>query len=178
MTTKTKIKIILCSIIWTLIIASTGDVITGYFLTRNATPYKIGTILNFPQHLQINSVRLLGPDEFDIARACYDNGLGELCLSDLWALGRIESYNNKNAINVNTNNTIDLGYFQISSIHNVSLSCKANFYCSAQFVIKRLIASGYLDQNGRVDALGLHHSSTPFLKERYINKLSNYLTLK
>ena len=176
MTTKTKIKIILCSIIWTLIIASTGDVITGYFLTRNATPYKIGTILNFPQHLQISSVRLLGPDEFDIARACYDNGLGELCLSDLWALGKQESNNNINATNINSNGTIDLGYYQVNTIWNLDLKCLANVYCSSVFVINNLKSKGYPDD--RIMALGKYHSKTPEIRDRYIKKLRTHLTLQ
>lgn len=113
----------------------------------------------------------------EIRKACYNNGLGELCVSDLWAIGKVESNNNNDIqANINTNSTTDLGYFRINSVHNLAVSCVTDVYCSADWVIKRLIKNGYLED--RLYALGTHNSKTPIIHARYLAKLTNYLTIK
>lgn len=48
---------------------------------------------------------------------------------------------NPNAFNINSNNTIDIGVWQINSIHiksgSITLQCAANYECATQWAIKK-----------------------------------------
>ncbi len=89
------------------------------------------------------------------------------CTKDLLAIGIVESNFNDNAVNRNTNGTMDGGTFQINSIHN--FSAYGNFAKEARWTIENLLRNGYLEN--RMRAIGRHHSFTRSLQLNYLVKI-------
>lgn len=98
----------------------------------------------------------------------------------LYSIASIESSLNADAINVNKNNSVDVGIMQINSIHQHELStlgikmdelfepCK-NIIVGA-WLLKRSIMSA----NGDVwKGVGRYHSATPELQKKYIKKVKH-----
>lgn len=95
---------------------------------------------------------------------------------DLLKIAFLESSFKETAVRVNKNGTIDLGMFQINSVH-WSTTCKAfdiftlegNAYCAAKLV--KLAKEGAREDDEHW--IGRYHSKTPSLKVAYANKVQS-----
>lgn len=96
----------------------------------------------------------------------------------LVAIGHVETNLNEDApIRYNTNNTIDVGPFQINSVHRDS-TCKeynvdslsGNTHCAAKLIRMH-------SRKSKTDPMWLarYHSKTPSKKKKYYKKLLKYL---
>ena len=169
----TKTKIIILSVVLTLLTILVVNVFIfqyNFWIRPSEPKFKMPELSS--ENIDM-TIYLYDEIITPIRRACYDNGYMEQCVSDLWAISEVESHNNIDAIRVNTNNTVDLGKFQINSIHKVELTCLTDHYCSADWVVNKLEQHGY--NIDRMNALGSYHSKTPSLKAIYIEKLERYL---
>jgi len=82
--------------------------------------------------IEVAEAQILAPELSIEEHICAATG-GENC-DVLINLARCESALNKDAYHVNTNNTVDLGLFQINSVHkDISSSEKLDVYASARW---------------------------------------------
>lgn len=94
---------------------------------------------------------------------------------DLVRIAYVESRYKTDAIRNNTNGTVDVGMFQVNSVH-WSTTCKGidvltlqgNAYCAAKILAKHA-------KHAETDAnwLGRYHSKTKALKLQYVEKLAS-----
>lgn len=175
---KNKKTIIAISLLLALATTLIGNEVITAVNTHNSVNIASLPLVMYDKStsVQVIEYKKVSHDIFEITRACYDKGYQELCVSDLWAIGKQESWNRINTIAINTNRTADLGYFGINTIHKLSLECLADIYCSANWVIEKLEQHGYNDN--RLDSIGKYHSKTPAIKAIYLAKISKYLTIK
>ena len=173
-----KTKLILISLIMAYIVIVISNGVIAIKSNANSVNIADLPVILYDKSTDIKllSYTKVSHDIFEITRACYDKGYAELCVSDLWAIGRQESYNKVNTVAINSNRTADLGYFGINTIHNVPLQTLSSVYLSANWVIQKLEAHGYNED--RLDSIGKYHSKTPTIKARYINNISRFLTIK
>ena len=62
---------------------------------------------------------------------------------EVWAIVQAESRWNQEAVNVNTNGSIDRGLYQLNSIHKINPSCSFDLRCSTHEAIKLWKAQGW-----------------------------------
>jgi len=93
----------------------------------------------------------------------------------------MESTFKENAYRVNKNGTVDVGIFQINSVHWTT-TCKefdvftlvGNTECAAKIVKKIQLKHSMVDKHW----LGRYHSKTPSKKIAYSNKLSTLVVMR
>lgn len=91
----------------------------------------------------------------------------------LMRIAYVESTFNQKAIRVNSNNTIDVGMFQINTVHAESTCANLNVY---NFEDNLICAALILVQHKKKQSedsiwFARYHSKTPSRKQKYYNKL-------
>lgn len=96
------------------------------------------------------------------------------------AIASVESNFNANAINVNKNNSIDVGIMQINSIHQNELANKGIAMNELLEPCKNVIVGAWILKKSIAKAdgdiwkgVGYYHSSTPKLQTSYIKKVKH-----
>ena len=78
-----------------------------------------------------DKIAVLEPVDDDIEAYIMQEALKRnLSTYEVWAIIQCESNWNEYAINKNTNGTLDLGLWQINSIHNISRECLFDYKCA------------------------------------------------
>lgn len=102
-----------------------------------------------------------------------ENGLDS---NDLIKIAYVESRFKIDAIRSNKNGTVDVGLFQVNSIHWSStckgldvFSVRGNTQCAARLIKMHKKSASHFDTKW----LGRYHSKTPSLKTKYVNLLEN-----